>query len=325
MADGDASTGPSGDVRRNLGLQSAVVVRRVRRVLADTLGLGLLVWAAATASAQGLGLTLATSEPIHHASETLSVTVGAESPGLPGRAGFYLAVLLPDGSTLVSIGPGGARSVGSVGNLAGLTPLAVGVSEAPFSVTVPGVLQHPWAGTEPLGSYQLFFAAVRAGALADGRLDAGDLLGLETLAVTHAPPLLPSLDAARAASAPVPPSGGREPAASRSRREPPGPSTRTSPSPAGRQQLSFTCDFEDENGPAVGTAVVALQAQPDGSLTGQVSGPCVTASSVAVELDRSPNASLSIVIEGISRIAPNPDADVSGAQPRVTFGGIQVP
>jgi hypothetical protein len=177
-------------------------------VVGGLLGLGLL-GAAATAAAQGLTLTLTTSQAIYHAGEPLEVTVGADNAGLAGSADFYVAVLLPDGATLVSIGPGGTPVFGSLGNLAALVPAAAGVPlGAPFSVSIPGFLQRLWAGTEPLGSYRLFLAAVRAGALGDGRLDAGDLLALETLAVTLEPPVASSVDGSRTASAVVPRAGG---------------------------------------------------------------------------------------------------------------------
>ncbi len=57
---------------------------------------------------------------------------------------------------------------------------------APFAETVPDLFTYTWPGREPSGQYVFFLAAVRAGALAHGVLNPGDLVGLSTVAFTVA-------------------------------------------------------------------------------------------------------------------------------------------
>jgi hypothetical protein len=71
-----------------------------------------------------------------------------------------------------------------------LVPFAAGVTlPTGFAQTLDPLLTYTFTGSEPPGVYQFFFAALRPGALADGRVDPGDLLGLATAQVTFGPQL----------------------------------------------------------------------------------------------------------------------------------------
>ena len=89
--------------------------------------------------------------------------------------------MLPDGSTVVAFGPGGTPGTATLANLARLPALAPGLSLAsPLTLPPQTLLEYQWTGSEPLGEYLLFAAAVRAGGLADGVLGPADLLALAT-------------------------------------------------------------------------------------------------------------------------------------------------
>jgi hypothetical protein len=55
---------------------------------------------------------------------------------------------------------------------------------ADTSATVEDFFVYTFGGAEPAGTYTIFAALVRPGALGDGRLDPGDLLALATEAIT---------------------------------------------------------------------------------------------------------------------------------------------
>jgi hypothetical protein len=180
-------------------------------VATAALGLWALVLAACgpAAAQSGLVLQVTATQPVYHVGETLGVSVTVVNPGLPLTVDFYVVAVLPDGVTAVSITPAGAV-LGNLGNLASLAPVATGVPlGVPFTVERDAFFSYPWTGTEPLGPYQFYLAAVATGALADGALAPGDLVALETLTVTLAPPITATPDAARAQSATVTPDGGQ--------------------------------------------------------------------------------------------------------------------
>lgn len=89
-------------------------------------GLG-LVGLVSPAAAQALGLELAvlTNQALYYPGETPTLSISAENPGLLGAsADFYAGIVLPDGITVVTLGPDGSPSLGSLADLAGLRPLA---------------------------------------------------------------------------------------------------------------------------------------------------------------------------------------------------------
>jgi hypothetical protein len=132
-------------------------------VFAFTHGRG--AWRVPTAapSAQ-LVLTAITNATTFAPGHTLNISVGADNPGLPIVVDFYLGVLLPDGNTIAFVTQAGAAiALGSFANLASYQPAVTGVPlVTPFTRTVP-VISYTFTGTEPTGTWSVFFAAFRAG------------------------------------------------------------------------------------------------------------------------------------------------------------------
>ena len=84
----------------------------------------------------------------------------------------------PDGGIAFLTAEGGA-ALGRAGDLGSFRAVAAGVQLTPaFAVTARDVLSHRFAGGEPRGHYALFLLVVEAGALADGVLADGEVLGL---------------------------------------------------------------------------------------------------------------------------------------------------
>jgi hypothetical protein len=142
---------------------------------------------APTPSPSTLTLSVAVNQAHFATGQTLTVTAGANNPGLSPAVDFYLGVLLPDGQTVVSFSGSGA-ALGQLANVATLVPMSAGVPLAQaFSVSVPDLITHTWTGAESPGAYLVFLAAVRPGAFADGTIDPGDVVVLSVANFTFAP------------------------------------------------------------------------------------------------------------------------------------------
>ncbi|MCZ7625465.1 MAG: hypothetical protein M5R38_06200 [Candidatus Methylomirabilis sp.] len=124
-------------------------------------------------------LTIDLNQETFHAGETLVMSVRLQNGGPAFSTDAYVGAVLPDGTTvffLTNLDP----PVGVISSLSGdastFPPLLA-------SVLVPtGLLfeddrfvAFPFSGTEAPGQYTAFAALARLGALADGRLDPGDL------------------------------------------------------------------------------------------------------------------------------------------------------
>jgi hypothetical protein len=108
----------------------------------------------------------------------VSITLGFAGPGLPLLADLYVGVLLPDGQTIVFLTDTGGTAVGLRSDLASFQAIAAGASLAtPADVTMPS-FSYQWTGTESRGTYNVFLAAVRAGALVGGVVTGDEILGL---------------------------------------------------------------------------------------------------------------------------------------------------
>lgn len=141
----------------------------------------LAIAAAASAGGQSLDLNIGSDRPVYNPGDRLALTVSATNAGQPGLADFYTGLILPDGVTIATLGSGGAVRLGTIGAPADFVPVATSVGlAAPFAVEVDPLFQYVWTGTEPIGSYTIFLAAVRAGSFTDNRIDGGDILALQT-------------------------------------------------------------------------------------------------------------------------------------------------
>jgi hypothetical protein len=140
---------------------------------------------------------------------TLRVTIGAVNLGPPVAADVYVVVLLPDGDSLVAPRGAAGFGFGRLSQLGRLAPLAAGVTlPTGFAQSLEDFVAYTFTGSEPPGIYRLYLAAVRPRALADGRVDGGDVLALATGQVTLGPPLSVTTDTARGASAEITPFDG---------------------------------------------------------------------------------------------------------------------
>ena len=140
--------------------------------------------------------------------DTLVAGVTVYNPGNGPLADFYFLIVLPDGATVVSAGPGVGARVGTIGNLRSFVPVARGISLAStFPYASDAFFSYTFSGIEPLGTYRIYFAAVRTGALNDGAIDPGDLLAVATRDITAAnSPVL--VDTVRTVTRSITPSGG---------------------------------------------------------------------------------------------------------------------
>src|SRR5262245_43976443 len=94
------------------------------------------------AMGQGLGLGVSTSQQLYYPGDRLELSVSATNTGLPAVADFYTGVILPDGVTIATIGPGGSARLGTLATPAAFVPIATNISLAgPFAVAVDPLFQ----------------------------------------------------------------------------------------------------------------------------------------------------------------------------------------
>ena len=129
----------------------------------------------------GLRLGVASSQVVYYPGDELRLSVSASNGRSDvGVADFYTGAILPDGVTVVTVGPSGAARLGTIAQPAAFLPVATGVSlGGPFAASVDPLFSYAWNGSEPLGAYQIFIVAVRAGGFADNRIDGGDILAVQ--------------------------------------------------------------------------------------------------------------------------------------------------
>lgn len=119
--------------------------------------------------------------------QALTIGIEARNPEGCAEAELYTGVLLPDGATALFFSApgviGASSSLATPNRFLPITSLAAG---ATFNVANLFSITLPPAGIVP-GTYQLFGAFVRVGALDDNRIDAGDLLILDLQPLTLLP------------------------------------------------------------------------------------------------------------------------------------------
>ncbi len=149
-----------------------------------TLFLGMLLAPGASglrAQPTPLTLGITVNRPTIAPGDTLVAGVTVNNPGSGPLADFYFLILLPDGATMVSAGPGVGARFGTLGNLRSLVPVARGISLAnAFPYQADPFFSYTFSGIEPEGTYRFYFVALRSGALDNGALDAGEVLALQT-------------------------------------------------------------------------------------------------------------------------------------------------
>ena len=185
-------------------------MRAIRMLLAVVLfGAAAVRWEPSVTAQTGaltLGLTVntATITP----GDTLVAGVTVNNPGNGPLADFYFLIVLPDGATVVSAGPGVGARFGTIGNLRSLVPVVRGISLASaFPYQAGSFFSYTFSGVEPLGTYRLYFVAARTGAFDDGAINGGDLLAVASRDVTVAnSPIV--VDPLRTITRTITPSGG---------------------------------------------------------------------------------------------------------------------
>jgi len=174
-------------------------------VLAVLAGAPLL---ARQAASPELGVSLSDSRL--STGEPLTVRVTVTNTGFGAVADFYFVILLPDGSTVVSAGPGIGARFGRFSDLRTLVPVAGGIGLAsPFTYENDTFFEYAFNGSEPPGLYRVYFAALSAGALADGAIGGGELIALATTEFTVAPAVTTVTDPSRTSTATIPTTGGQ--------------------------------------------------------------------------------------------------------------------
>jgi len=121
--------------------------------------------------------------------ESLIVSASVDNPGLASTVDFYFGALLPDGDTaLLFTDLAFTTALGRLSSPATLQPIVAGVDlSSPFVFDQPAFFTYQWQGGEPAGSYTLFLAAVKSGALFDNSIDPGDIVALSVATVTFTP------------------------------------------------------------------------------------------------------------------------------------------
>jgi hypothetical protein len=228
------------------------------------------LWGPECARAQGSGLSLVLSvnQSVFGAGTTLAVTLGVDNTGPAVQVDLLFGAILPDGDTVVFFeSPALVPGTGRLSQLASLRPMFPGLGLGAGTTTViPNFFRYAWQGSEPLGTYRVFFAATRPGALSDGRLDGGDLVALETLTVSMQPAASVTPDPARSASAQLSTQGGTLAATAADG------TTYTLTVPAGALTAPATITLTPVSAltglPAGLTLIAAVQAEPSGLTLG---------------------------------------------------------
>lgn len=121
------------------------------------------------------------------AGQTIDVGLFAHNPPGNPTLEFYAGALLPDGFTIVFFGaPGVFGGVGDLRAPAGVAPITL--AGGGFLADVPAYLQFTFPGAGiPAGTYTLFAAFFRQGALQDNVIAVGELVALHLTQITYSP------------------------------------------------------------------------------------------------------------------------------------------
>jgi hypothetical protein len=127
-------------------------------------------------------LVLSLKQENRNPGDTLLVKLRAQQPGPALVVDFYFGVILPDGVTtlfITSLSPLDGRWTRLDADARTFQPMLTNIQILhKFDVTFDNFLVHTVSGAETPGVYTLIAALTSPGAFGDGRVDAGDLLGL---------------------------------------------------------------------------------------------------------------------------------------------------
>lgn len=156
-----------------------------RALLAVATGSALLL-AAGLAQAQAPSTVLDVNDTQFRVGETLALGLTATNPTGNPPADLYVGVFLPDGQSVIYFsGPGTLSPVMAVTALAAAPPFQP--APAGFSVSLPDFFPFTFPATGvPSGTYRFFANLIRQGAVADNRVDPGDLLATHEVSVNFA-------------------------------------------------------------------------------------------------------------------------------------------
>jgi len=136
-------------------------------------------------------LTLSVNQTTFGPGDTLHVGLHEDSPGADVMADWYFGILLPDGVTLfffTSLSPLNGVLTRVDADPQSFPPLIPNmIIPSGVDVTREDIFVFTFSGNEPLGTYVLFTLLTVPGAFADGRVDAGDILVLDTKPFTTTP------------------------------------------------------------------------------------------------------------------------------------------
>ena len=186
---------------------------RGRRVAGLAMLAGMLGLSGAGGRAQTgpppLTLHLTTNQAILGPGSTLEATVGVTYTGAPQAVDLLFGAILPDGDSVVAFGPGMASASARVSRLSTIPVFYGGLTlAAGVHAMVPDLLRYTFNGSEPLGTYRLFFAATTPGAFKDDRIDPGDVVGVQFADIVVRAPATVTVDPSHAGTALVPRTGG---------------------------------------------------------------------------------------------------------------------
>ena len=116
--------------------------------------------------------------------ETLNLSLRRFNQGYPVTVNFYAWITLPDRETVYSVTDSG-MTLGSLYDTRTLIPFESSVNlSTPFTLDDPEFFQHTWSGNELPGEYEFSVAVVYPEAFADGTMDPGDILVIDTVSST---------------------------------------------------------------------------------------------------------------------------------------------
>ncbi len=116
--------------------------------------------------------------------ETLNLSLRRFNPGYPVTVNFYAWITMPDQETVYSVTDSGMYS-GNLYDTRTFIPFESSVNLlTPFILEDPEFFQHTWSVDEPPGEYEFNVAVVYPEAFADGTMDPGDILVIETVSGT---------------------------------------------------------------------------------------------------------------------------------------------